>query len=46
MLEINSLLISNGGITGTSLPMVKVFKTDLYVLALVPGLTNLATNLL
>ena len=45
-LEINSLLISNGGITGTFLPLAKVLKIDQYVLALVLGLTNFATNLL
>ena len=42
----NSLLISNGGITGTFLPLAKVFKIDQYVLALVLGLTNFAANLL
>ena len=34
------------GITGTFLPLVKVFKIDQYVLALVLGLTNFAANLL
>ena len=41
-LEINSPLISNGGMTGTFLPLAKVFKIDQYVLALVLGLTNFA----
>ena len=36
-LAINSLLISNGGITGTFLPLAKVFKIDQYVLAVVLG---------
>ena len=33
-------------ITGTFLPLAKVFKIDQYVLALVLGLTNFAANLL
>ena len=40
------ILISNGGITGTFLPLAKVFKIDLYVLALLLRLTNFAANLL
>ena len=44
-LEINSLLISNGGITGTFVPLAKVFKIDQYVLVLVLGLTNFAAKM-
>ena len=42
----NSLLISNGGITGTFLTLAKVFKIDQYGLAVVLGLTYFAANLL
>ena len=45
-LEINSLLISNGVITGTFLPLAKVLKIDQYVLTLVLGLTNFVANFL
>ena len=45
-LDINSLLISYVGITGTFLPLAKVSKIDQYVLALVVGLTSFAAKLL
>ena len=44
--QINLLLISNRVITGTFLPLAKVFKIDQYVLALVLGMANFAANLL
>ena len=44
--QINLLLISNRVVTGTFLPLAKVFKIDQYVLALVLGMANFAANLL